>query len=41
MHTVCRYPVKSTWLKAIKAGNFVGCPILTEHNVNKYYPDTN
>jgi hypothetical protein len=28
MHAVCGYPVKSTWLKAIKAGNFVGWPIL-------------
>jgi hypothetical protein len=40
MHAVCGYPVKSTWTKAIKAGNFVGWPILTERNVNKYYPDT-
>ena len=39
MHAVCGYPVKSTWTKAIKAGNFVGWPILTERNVNKYYPD--
>ena len=36
-----RYPVKSIWLKAIKAGNFVGWPILTKRNVNKYYLDTN
>ena len=28
-------------LKAIKAGNFVGWPILTERTVSKYYPDTN
>jgi hypothetical protein len=40
MHAVCGYPVKSTWTKAIKAGNFVGWPILTERNVNRYYPDT-
>eukprot|EP00804_Cyclotella_cryptica_P028235 CCRYP_014585-RA/>CCRYP_014585-RA protein AED:0.40 eAED:0.48 QI:0/0/0/1/1/1/2/0/278 len=38
MHAVCGYPVKSTWLKAIKAGNFVGWPLLTEANVKKYYP---
>ena len=31
MHAVCGYPVKSTWLKAIKA---------TEQNVQKYYPET-
>ncbi len=40
MHVVCGYPVKSTWTKALKAENFVGWPILTERNVNKYYPDT-
>ena len=36
MHAVCGYPVKSTWLKAVKAGNYVGWPMLTEHNVKKY-----
>jgi hypothetical protein len=40
MHAVCGYPVKSTWLKAIKVGNYVGWPILTEHYVQKYYPKT-
>jgi len=24
MHAVCGYPVNSTWLKAIIAGNFIG-----------------
>jgi hypothetical protein len=38
MHAVCGYPVKSTWLKAVKAGNFVGWPLLTEKNVYKYCP---
>jgi len=40
MHTVCGYPVRSTWLKAIKAGNYVGWPMLTKQNVKKYYPET-
>jgi hypothetical protein len=40
MHAVCGYPVKSTWLKAIKAGNYIGWPMLTEYNLNKYYPET-
>jgi hypothetical protein len=40
MHAVCRYPVKSAWLKTIKAGNYIGWPILTECNINKYYPET-
>jgi hypothetical protein len=37
MHTVS---VKSNWLKAIKAGNYVGWPMLNERNVEKYYPET-
>jgi hypothetical protein len=40
IHTICGYPVKSTLLKAIKAGNYVGWPMLTEHNIHKYYPET-
>ncbi len=40
MHALCEYPVKSTWLKAIKAGNYVGWPMLTERNVQKYYSKT-
>ena len=39
MHTVCGYPVKLTWLKAIKAGNCMGWFMLTECNVQKYYPE--
>ena len=40
MHAVCSYPVKITWRKAAKAGNFVGRPLLTEKNINKYYSET-
>jgi antitoxin (DNA-binding transcriptional repressor) of toxin-antitoxin stability system len=40
MHAMCGYPVKSTWLKAIKAGNYMGRPMLNERNVQKYYPET-
>eukprot|EP00804_Cyclotella_cryptica_P021311 CCRYP_001567-RA/>CCRYP_001567-RA protein AED:0.72 eAED:0.63 QI:0/0/0/0.75/0.33/0.25/4/0/578 len=40
MHAVCGYPVKSIWLKAIQAGNFVGLPLLTIKSINKYYPET-
>jgi hypothetical protein len=38
MHAVCGYPVKSIWLKAIKAGNHMGWLMLTECNVQKNYP---
>ena len=40
IHAVCGYPVNSTWLKAIKAGNFTGWPMLTARNVSKHYPET-
>ncbi|KAL7490093.1 hypothetical protein ACHAW6_016101 [Cyclotella cf. meneghiniana] len=40
MHAVCGYPVKTTWLKAIKAGNYIGWPLITFKNVSKYYPET-
>ena len=40
MHAVCGFPVKSTWLKAVKAGNYIGWPMLTTKNVTKYYPET-
>ena len=40
MHAVCGYPVKSTCVKAIKAGNFIGWPMLNKRNVVKYYLET-
>jgi hypothetical protein len=40
MHAVCGYPVKLNWLKAIKAENYMGWLMLTECNVQKYYPET-
>ncbi len=40
MHAICGYPVKSTWLKASKAGNYMGWPMLTECNAQKFYPKT-
>ena len=38
MHSVCGYPVKSTWLAAVQAGNYTGWPLLTACNIKKYYP---
>ena len=40
MHAVCGYPVKSTWIKEIKAVNFTGWQMLNKRNVAKYYPGT-
>ncbi|KAL7439594.1 hypothetical protein ACHAXM_007602 [Skeletonema potamos] len=39
-HATLGYPVRSTWLKAIKNGHFRGWPLLTERNVKRYYPET-
>ncbi len=41
LHASCGYPVKSTWLKAIRNGHFRGWPLINERTVNKYYPETN
>jgi len=35
LHALCGYPVKSTWIKAVQAGNFIGWPMLTPKNVLK------
>ena len=40
MHAACGYPVKSTWLKAIRNENYAGWPLLTVENINKHYPET-
>eukprot|EP00804_Cyclotella_cryptica_P029885 CCRYP_010794-RA/>CCRYP_010794-RA protein AED:0.38 eAED:0.53 QI:0/0/0/1/0/0.2/5/0/538 len=32
--------LRSTWLKAIHAGNFVGWPLLAAKNIQKYYPNS-
>jgi hypothetical protein len=36
LHVACFSPVKSTWIKAIKNGNFLSWPGLNEHSVEKY-----
>ena len=40
MHAAAGLPVKSTWLKAIKHGNFNSWPGLTYNNAAKYYPQS-
>ena len=37
-HAATGYPVKDTWLKAIKAGNYSSWPGLTLQNATKYCP---
>jgi hypothetical protein len=36
LHAACFSPVKSTWITAIKNGNFTAWPGLTEHAVEKH-----
>jgi hypothetical protein len=36
LHATCVSPVKSTWIAAIKNGNFTSWPGLTEHAVEKH-----
>ena len=38
MPAAAGFPVKSTWLKAIKKGNFESWPRLTYNNSAKYFP---
>ena len=38
MHAASGFPVKSTWLRAIKRGNFETWPGLTYSNAAKYCP---
>ena len=38
-HACAGFPVRQTWLKAIKAGNFNSLPGLTYANAARYFPD--
>ena len=38
LHATAGFPVKCTWLGAIKAGNYSSCPGLTYAYASKYFP---
>ena len=40
LHAAAGFPVKETWLDAIKAGNYVTWPGLTTTAVRKHFPDS-
>jgi hypothetical protein len=40
LHAAAGFPVKETWLDAIKAGNYVTWPGLTTSAVRKHFPDS-
>ena len=40
LHACAGYPTKSTWLTAIRAGNYLSWPMLTASAVNKHFPES-
>ena len=40
LHACAVYPTKDTWMKAIRAGNYLSWPGLTTKKVNRNYPET-
>ena len=40
-HAMAGFPVRDTWLKAVKAGNYAMWPGLTYSNASKYCPSAN
>ena len=34
------FPTKSTWLKAIRKGNFLSWPLINVKNFHKYFPES-
>ena len=40
LHAAAGFPTKSTWLKAIRCGNFSTWPLINVKNVNKHFPES-
>ena len=40
IQAVCLYPVKSTWMKSIRSGNYVEWPLLTIYHIHRHYTET-
>ena len=40
LHVGAGFSTKTTWLKAIRKGNYNTCPLLTVKNVNKHFPES-
>ena len=40
LHASIGFPTRRTWIKAIQSDNFVGWPLVTVKNVNKYFPES-
>ena len=39
-HGAAGFPTKSTWLKAIRNGNYLTCPLANMKKVNKFFPES-
>ena len=39
-HGAAGFPTKATWLKAIRNGSYLLCPLVNVKNVNKFFPDS-
>ena len=40
LHTAATFPVKDTWIKAIKAGNYNSWPTITPTTVRRHFPES-
>jgi hypothetical protein len=40
LHAAAGFSVEATWIKAIKAGNFITWPGLTNTTVKKHFPES-
>jgi hypothetical protein len=39
LHAAAGFPVKETWVEAIRAGNFITWPGITVKTVNQHFPE--
>ena len=39
MHAAAELPVKETWIRAVRAGNYTTWPGLSVKSIRKYFPD--
>ncbi len=40
LHAVAGFPTIETWLKAIKAGNYITRPGITTKTINRHFPES-
>jgi len=40
LHSAAGFPTKATWLRSIRAGNYLSWPLINVKNVYKYFPES-